>query len=131
MRTIVANILEWIRLQFAKESYRLSKQFERDLDGLSKSNPKLSFDLETFFDEFEREKANARRMPRCKGAYKIRMGRSGQGKSGGYRVVYFVRLAKTVWFLTIYAKNEQATLSSKDEKDLRRMIEQIKRGEEV
>ena len=40
------------------------------------------------------------------GVRKIRWAAAGRGKSGGYRVIYFVRRPKAViWMLTIYPKN--------------------------
>ena len=40
------------------------------------------------------------------GVRKIRWAATGRGKSGGYRVIYFVRRPKAViWMLTIYPKS--------------------------
>lgn len=39
------------------------------------------------------------------------MGLAGRGKRGGVRVIYFLRLQQSqVWMLTLYAKNEAATI---------------------
>jgi len=131
MASIIASIVEWIRLRFVKEPYKLSKRFQRDLEGLSKKNPNLEADFRTFLHEFEQEKVKATRMPRCNGAFKLRMKSHEQGKSGAYRVVYFVKFGGRTWFLTIYIKNEKEKLSPKDEKIVREMIAKIKRGEDV
>ena len=40
------------------------------------------------------------------GVRKLRWAAPGRGKSGGYRVIYFVRRPKgTIWMLTMYPKN--------------------------
>jgi hypothetical protein len=129
MSAILTSILAWIKSAFIKEPYKLSKQFQRDLKQLSKSNPDLSDDLKEFFNTFEEEKVKADRIQDCKGAFKLYMKRSGKNKSGSYRVVYFIRFAGQTWFLHIYAKNQKADLSHDDKRKLRDTISRIKRGE--
>ena len=131
MSAILTSILAWIKAVFIKEPYKLSKQFQRDLKQLNKSNPDLSDDLKEFFQTFEVEKVKANRIQDCKGAFKIYMKRSGKNKSGSYRVIYFMRHAGQTWFLHIYAKNQKVDLSSDDKRQLRNTIEKIKKGEEV
>ena len=47
------------------------------------------------------------------GIRKIRWSRGSRGKSGGVRVIYFNRLSDgEIWFLTLYAKSERATISA-------------------
>lgn len=48
------------------------------------------------------------------GLYKVRFARKGEGKSGGYRVIYFFRDEELpVFLLTAYAKNQQENISRK------------------
>jgi mRNA-degrading endonuclease RelE of RelBE toxin-antitoxin system len=45
------------------------------------------------------------------GVRKLRWGLSGRGKRGGVRVIYYLRLQSgQVWMLTLYAKNEAASI---------------------
>ena len=45
------------------------------------------------------------------GVRKLRWGLAGRGKRGGVRVVYYVRSHQDeVWMLTVYAKNEEASI---------------------
>ena len=45
------------------------------------------------------------------GVRKLRWGMAGRGKRGGVRVIYYLRLRRgQVWMLTMYAKNEAATI---------------------
>jgi hypothetical protein len=46
------------------------------------------------------------------GLYKVRLARKGQGKSGGFRVIYFYRDEDLPMFLlTAFAKNHKANIS--------------------
>jgi hypothetical protein len=60
------------------------------------------------------------------GLWKVRVPRPGGGKSGGYRVLHFYRADDTPLFLlTIFAKNEQATLSAAEKKELTAICDDI------
>ena len=46
------------------------------------------------------------------GVQKLRWGVAGRGKRGGIRVIYYLRSHQDeVWMLTVYAKNEEASIS--------------------
>ncbi len=62
-------------------------------------------------------------VPGSGGVRKVRWGRSGQGKRGGVRVIYYARTREgVIWMLTIYAKNEEGNIPSHV---LRRIKEEI------
>ena len=45
------------------------------------------------------------------GVRKLRWGVAGRGKRGGVRVIYYVRSHQDeMWMLTVYAKNEEASI---------------------
>jgi hypothetical protein len=45
------------------------------------------------------------------GVRKLRWGLSGRGKRGGVRIIYYLRLhLGQVWMLTLFAKNEAASI---------------------
>jgi hypothetical protein len=61
-----------------------------------------------------------------RGLYKVRVGRTGEGKSGGFRTVHFFRPdAGPVVLLTIFAKNAKANLSETELVVLGRMGEEV------
>lgn len=63
-------------------------------------------------------------VPATGGVRKVRWRRAGSGKSGGVRVIYFVRnSANEIVLLTLYAKAETANLSSATLKEIRRVYE--------
>lgn len=50
-------------------------------------------------------------IPGSGGCRKLRWGAEGRGKRGGVRVIYYLRLRQGhIWLLTLYAKNEVATI---------------------
>jgi hypothetical protein len=58
------------------------------------------------------------------GIQKVRWKRSGTGKSGGVRVIYFTRNeAEEVVLLTLYAKSELDNLTGPGLKEIRRALE--------
>ncbi len=61
------------------------------------------------------------------GVRKIRWAAEGRGKSGGYRVIYFVRnVHGVIWMLTIYPKNVADSIPGHV---LRKIREEIESGE--
>jgi mRNA-degrading endonuclease RelE of RelBE toxin-antitoxin system len=63
-------------------------------------------------------------IPGSGGVRKLRWGGSGRGKRGGLRVIYYWRSrAGQIWLLTVYAKNEAATIPAAVLRELRREIE--------
>jgi hypothetical protein len=64
-------------------------------------------------------------VPGAGGVRKLRWGRAGAGKSGGVRVIYFVRSqASELVLLTIYAKSQIETLKARTLKELRDAFDQ-------
>ncbi len=63
-------------------------------------------------------------VPGSGGVRKLRWGATGRGKRGGVRVIYFARVAKgVIWMLTIYAKNEAASIPAGILRKIREEIE--------
>jgi hypothetical protein len=63
-------------------------------------------------------------IPGSGGCRKVRWGRSGIGKRGGVRVIYFTRLANgEIWLLVMYSKNVQGNIPSYLLKAIREAIE--------
>ena len=62
-------------------------------------------------------------IPGSGGCRKVRWSRSGMGKRGGARVIYFLAPAGTVWLLIVYAKAKFDNMPSS-------FLEQLKEGVE-
>ena len=67
-------------------------------------------------------------IPRAGGFRKARWGRRGQGKSGGFRVVYFfVTPPGRIYLASIYAKSRKQNLSAADQNVLSNIAGAIKK----
>jgi len=53
------------------------------------------------------------------GVYKERIARTGEGKSGGYRVILFFRSGKRVFYIYGFAKANKGNISNKELKKLK------------
>jgi hypothetical protein len=68
-------------------------------------------------------------IPGAGGFRKARWARSGKGKSGGFRVIYyFVAEPGRIYMASIYAKSRMETLSAADQNSLAKLAAQIKRA---
>lgn len=63
-------------------------------------------------------------VPESGGLRKVRWRRAGSGKSGGVRVIYFVRTSKEeLVLLTLYAKSKTDNITGAKLKEIRRALE--------
>jgi hypothetical protein len=67
-------------------------------------------------------------VPGTKGVRKARWSRPGMGKSGGIRLIYYFWVEpNAVVLITAYAKNEKENLTDADKKEIRKIVETLKR----
>jgi hypothetical protein len=67
-------------------------------------------------------------VPGAGGFRKARWGRRGQGKSGGFRVIYFfITPPGRIYMASIFAKSRKQTLSASDQNVLARIAAEIKK----
>jgi mRNA-degrading endonuclease RelE of RelBE toxin-antitoxin system len=60
------------------------------------------------------------------GVRKLRWARSGQGKSGGIRVIYYFHDQEMpLYLLTVFGKNEKANISGEEKNALFRMVKEL------
>ncbi|MGA0559884.1 type II toxin-antitoxin system RelE/ParE family toxin [Larkinella sp. VNQ87] len=86
--------------------------FDRQAKRLAKKYPSLSTDLRILFDSLRGEPTQGAALG--KGCYKVRMAIASkkQGKSGGARVITFVKVVQeAVYLLAIYDKSEKEDLA--------------------
>lgn len=89
-----------------------TEPFIRKLKRLAKKHKSLKQDLLTLFESLSENPDQG--TPLGKGCYKIRLAISskGKGKSGGARVITYVRIInETVYLIDIYDKSEVNTIS--------------------
>ena len=89
--------------------------FERKLKRLAKKHKSIALDLASIFEELEENPTLGVYLG--KNCYKIRVAISskGKGKSGGARIITYVRVVKnTVFLMDIFDKTEQSTITDKE-----------------
>ena len=92
--------------------------FNRALKRLIDKYPSLKIEIKALYDQLESDPGMGVFIGN--GCYKIRLAISskGKGKSGGARVITYVRVVKTeVFLLTIYDKSEKEDLNSRELKE--------------
>ncbi len=104
--------------------YVFTDWFNRNLRHLGRHNPRLRQDLEAFLQSLDAEAHPI--LSGTGGARKARMKVHGRGKSGGYRVVYYLYTENTVWLLTIYDEVSKEDLTAAEEKRILKLIQSIK-----
>lgn len=104
----------------------VTEPFERKVKRLSKKYKSLSKDLASIFEELATNPTLGTSIG--KNCYKIRVAISskGKGKSGGARIITFVRTAKnTVYLMDIFDKSEQANIT---DAELKKLLEIFSEG---
>ncbi|CAB5494841.1 hypothetical protein THERMOT_181 [Bathymodiolus thermophilus thioautotrophic gill symbiont] len=104
-------------------SVRRTKRFTRSFKRLNKRYKKLADDYKKLVDVLEVGNHNAIEI--TKNIYKIRLQNTSnpKGKSGGFRVVYFLKTKEnTLYLLDIFSKNEISSI--KKDKLIQMALEQ-------
>jgi len=91
--------------------YLKNKCFHKDLKDYELDDE----DLKAVLDDIFKERAISLGFK----MYKIRGAKEGKGKSGGFRNIFFWKKDELIIFCLLFAKNEQDSLSSDEEKALR------------
>lgn len=92
-----------------------TEPFERKLKKLAKKHKSFKADLGNIFSQLAKEPTLGTSIG--KDCYKIRMAitSKGKGKSGGARMITYVRIIKNrVFLLDIYDKSDQSNISDKE-----------------
>jgi mRNA-degrading endonuclease RelE of RelBE toxin-antitoxin system len=97
----------------------LSANFKKEAKRLIKKYPSLKTELSELFNELEENPTTG--TPLGNDIYKIRLAvaSKNKGKSGGARVLSFVKVIQTtVLLFSIYSKGEKDTISDKEIEEL-------------
>lgn len=98
--------------------------FVRFVKHLAKKYRSIQKDLQSLVAELEQGDTPGDQVPGTRYAvYKVRVRNSDvpKGKSGGYRVIYYLKQADLIVLLAMYAKTERLNLSPDE---IKRMIEE-------
>jgi mRNA-degrading endonuclease RelE of RelBE toxin-antitoxin system len=87
----------------------IKRQFNRDVKQLKKKYPAISSEVRKLVIQLEHDERPGNLIPNSGyEVYKVRLANpsSQKGKSGGFRVIYYIRLADNIALLTIYSKTD-------------------------
>lgn len=90
-----------------------SGTFTRNIRNLAKKYRSIRNDIQPVIEQLERGDLPGDKIPGIGyDVFKLRVRNSDiqKGKSGGYRLIYYVKTATGIILLTIYAKSEQADI---------------------
>ncbi len=96
--------------------------FDKELKKLSKKYPSVKNDYKSLVNSLKEEPKQGE--PLGKDCYKIRMAitSKGKGKSGGSRVISYVKIiAESVFLLSIFDKGDKESISDKELDNLLRL----------
>ncbi len=91
--------------------------FNRNLRDLAKKYRSIQNDIKPVIEQLERGELPGNQIPGIGHAvFKLRLRNSDtqKGKSGGYRLIYYVQTATGIILLTVYAKSEQINVAAED-----------------
>jgi mRNA-degrading endonuclease RelE of RelBE toxin-antitoxin system len=90
-------------------------EFKRNLRALAKKYPHIRSDVQPIIEQIQHgEFVGDQVQGTGYTIFKVRIRNSDvlRGKSGGYRVIYYLRTATAVILVTIYSKTEQSDISA-------------------
>jgi mRNA-degrading endonuclease RelE of RelBE toxin-antitoxin system len=91
-----------------------SPTFVRALDRLVRKYPRVAYLAQALIERLERGETPGEQIPGIGfTAYKERLPNpdASRGKSGGFRIVYYIKTTRMVILLAIYSKTERADIS--------------------
>jgi len=98
---------------------RYDATFKREAKSLRKKYPHIQDDLNSLIQSLEQGETPGDQMSGVGyTAYKVRIPNtdSNTGKSGGYRVVYYIQTPESVVLMSIYTKSDQSNITPRQVK---------------
>jgi mRNA-degrading endonuclease RelE of RelBE toxin-antitoxin system len=95
----------------------VSSTFNRNLRKLAKKYRSIRNDIQPIIEQLEQGQLPGDQIPGVGYAvFKLRVRNSDtqKGKSGGYRLIYYVKTTTGIILLTLYTKSEQVDIAAED-----------------
>lgn len=104
-----------------------TRAFTKEINRLLKKRSLLEQDYDDFKKELAENPDIGDRIEGTGGIKKARLKSASRGKSGGFRVCYYVVVSKdNIYLLWIFPKNEQENLSKEEKGILKDLANQLK-----
>jgi len=104
--------------------------FKKRLGRIERKYPKTINEVDSLIASLAQGERPGQRIPRVSYAvYKVRLPNRAarRGKSGGFRVIYYVQIEDIVTLLTIYSKSEEVDISIGEIQQLAREADEARR----
>ena len=105
----------------------LTHRFKRDLRDLAKRYRSIRSDIQPLIEELQSGQTPGDRISGVKDrVFKVRLKNSNiqKGKSGGYRVIYYLQTQENIILVTIYSKSDLSDISNETIEDAISQFEQ-------
>ena len=99
-----------------QKSIEVTLVFQRNLRKLKKKYRNIKNDVQAVITKLQKGDLLGDQIPNIDyQVYKLRIKNSDnkKGKSGGYRLIYYLKTEKSIILLTIYSKSEQVNITNK------------------
>ena len=98
-----------------------SNRFENDIRRLGKHYRRIRLDIQPFIERLESGELQGDQIPGMDyTVFKVRVKNSSvqRGKSGGYRVVYYLKTRNQILFVTMYSKSDQSDITATEVREI-------------
>ena len=98
-----------------------SNRFENDIRRLGKHYRRIRLDIQPFIERLESGELPGDQIPGMDyTVFKVRVKNSSvqRGKSGGYRVVYYLKTRNQILFVTMYSKSDQSDITATEVREI-------------
>ena len=98
-----------------------ARRFKQDVRELSKQYRHIRSDLQTTLEEIAQGNLIGNQISGVGyPVFKVRIKNSdiNKGKSGGYRLIYYIQSSEVIIMITIYSKSDQADISTKEIREI-------------
>jgi mRNA-degrading endonuclease RelE of RelBE toxin-antitoxin system len=112
-----------------------SDRFKRDVRRLSKRDRRIRLDIQPLIEQLESGKLLGDQIPDIGyTVFKVRVRNSSaqKGKSGGYRIIYYLKTSDQILLITMYSKSEQSDITANEIREILTLAEaQLPNSENV
>jgi mRNA-degrading endonuclease RelE of RelBE toxin-antitoxin system len=100
---------------------RVSSRFATEIRQLAKRYRRIRLDIQPIIDQLEAGDLPGDQIPGMDYTlFKVRIRNSDaqRGKSGGYRVIYYLKTATQILLVTIYSKSDKSDIAAADVREI-------------
>ncbi|GAP99277.1 type II toxin-antitoxin system RelE/ParE family toxin [Leptolyngbya sp. NIES-2104] len=100
---------------------RVSDRFENEVRQLAKRYRRIRIDIQPIINQLEAGELPGDQIPSMNYTlFKVRVRNSGaqKGKSGGYRIIYYLKTETQILLITLYSKSDRVDITADEVKEI-------------